>query len=183
VLALEAATRLTGIKRLALYEAPFIVDDSRVTTEHDWAQIREAVATNRRSDAIRFFLKTVGLPSVAIALMRVMPVWSKLKAVALTIRYDGTIVQDNQKGEPLPAHRWASVTAATLIMDGGKSLAWIRHGNWSLANVFQDSQYRTLEGQTHMVNAKVQTPILVEFFNGETSHQEFPLGAASPAVK
>ena len=108
MLALEAATRLTGIKRLALYEAPFIVDDSRVTTKHDWAQIREAVATNRRSDAIRFFLKTVGLPSVAIALMRVMPVWSKLKAVALTIRYDGTIVQDNQKGEPLPAHRWAS---------------------------------------------------------------------------
>jgi len=46
-----------------------------------------------------------------------------------------------------------------------------------------DSQYRTLEGQTHMVNAKVQTPILVEFFNGETSHQEFPLGAASLAVK
>ena len=40
-----------------------------------------------------------------------------------------------------------------------------------------------LEGQTHMVNAKVQTPILVEFFNGENSHQEFPLGAASLAVK
>src|SRR5712691_5427214 len=28
-LALEAAARLTGIRKLALYEAPFIVDDSR----------------------------------------------------------------------------------------------------------------------------------------------------------
>ena len=31
VLALEAANRLSGIKKLALYEAPFIVDDSRGT--------------------------------------------------------------------------------------------------------------------------------------------------------
>jgi hypothetical protein len=183
VLALEAATRLSGIKRLALYEAPFIVDNSRVTTEGDWTQIREAVATNRRSDAVRFFLKAVGLPTLAIALMRLTPVWSKLKAVAPTIPYDGTIVEDNQKGKPLPAHRWVAVTAPTLIMDGGKSPAWIRHANQSLASVVQDSQYRTLEGQTHMVNAKVQTPILVEFFNGENALREFALGPASLAVK
>jgi hypothetical protein len=34
-----------------------------------------------------------------------------------------------------------------------------------------------------MVNAKVQTPILVEFFNGENALREFALGAASLAVK
>src|SRR5258708_328148 len=32
MLALEAASRLDGVKRLALYEAPVIVDDSRSTT-------------------------------------------------------------------------------------------------------------------------------------------------------
>ncbi len=32
VLALESAARLSGIRKLALYEAPFIVDDSRTTT-------------------------------------------------------------------------------------------------------------------------------------------------------
>jgi hypothetical protein len=80
-LSLEAATRQTGIKRLALYEAPFIVDDNRVTTEDDWTQVRE----------------------------------------------------------------------------------------------------RTLEGQTHMVNAKVQTPILVEVVSGENADPEFALGAASLA--
>ena len=42
VLALEAANRLKGLKKLALYEPPFIVDDSRSTTEYDWVRIGEA---------------------------------------------------------------------------------------------------------------------------------------------
>src|SRR5258708_24533021 len=98
VLALEATNRPTGIKKVALYEAPFIVDDSHPTTKDDWVRINEAVATNRRNDAVKFFLKLVGLPAFFIALMRLMPVWSKLKAVAHTIPYDGAIVQDNQRG-------------------------------------------------------------------------------------
>jgi pimeloyl-ACP methyl ester carboxylesterase len=164
VLALEATNRLSGIKKLALYEAPFIVDDSRSTTQHGWARIGEAVAADRRSDAVKLFLKTVGVPDFFIALMRLMPVWSKLKAVAHTLPYDGAIVQDNQRGEPLPAGRWASVTVPSLVMDGGKSPAWMRNANHALASVLPNAQYRTLEGQTHMLKAKAHAPVLVEFF-------------------
>ncbi len=167
VLALEAANRLPGIKKLALYEAPFIVDDSRPTTTNDWVRISEAVAAGRRSDAVKLFLKAVGAPGFFIALMRLMPAWSKLKAVAHTLPYDGAIVQDNQRGKPLPASRWASVTVPTLVMDGGKSPAWMRHANRSLANVLPNAQYRTLEGQTHMVKAAAHAPMLVEFFKGQ----------------
>src|SRR5438552_512090 len=46
VLALEAANRLCGIQKLALYEAPFMLDGSGITTENDWPRIREAVAAN-----------------------------------------------------------------------------------------------------------------------------------------
>jgi pimeloyl-ACP methyl ester carboxylesterase len=95
-----------------------------------------------------------------------MPVWSKLKAVAHTIPYDGAIVQDNQRGKPLPANRWTSVTVPTLVMDGGKSPAWMRHANRSLANVLPNARHRTLEGQTHMVKAEALAPTLVEFFKG-----------------
>src|SRR5713101_5017863 len=119
VLALEAANRLRGIKRLAWYEAPFIVDNSRSTTADDWVRIGEAVAANRRSDAVKLFLKSVGVPAVFVALMRLTPMWRKLKAIAHTLPYDGAIVGDNQRGKPLPAGRWASVTVATLVMDGG----------------------------------------------------------------
>jgi pimeloyl-ACP methyl ester carboxylesterase len=164
VLALEATNRLTGIKKVAVYEAPFIVDDSHPTTKGDWVRINQAIAANRRNDAVKFFLKLIGLPAFFIALMRLMPVWSKLKAVAHTIPYDGAIVQDNQQGKPLPANRWTSVMVPTLVMDGGKSPAWMRHANRSLANVLPNAQHRTLEGQTHMVKAEALAPTLVEFF-------------------
>jgi pimeloyl-ACP methyl ester carboxylesterase len=54
VLALEAANRLSGIKKLALYEAPFIVDGTRPTTEDDWDRISAAVAADRRMQSSSF---------------------------------------------------------------------------------------------------------------------------------
>src|SRR5260370_26662207 len=106
VLALEATNRLTGIKKLALYEAPFIVDDSRPTTTNDWVRISEAVAAGRRSDAVKLFLKAVGAPGFFIALMRLMPAWAKLKTIRQPLPYDGPIVQNNHRGKQLPASLW-----------------------------------------------------------------------------
>jgi pimeloyl-ACP methyl ester carboxylesterase len=166
VLALEATNRLRGIKKLALYEAPFIVDDSRPTTERDWVRIAGAVAANRRSEAVKLFLKLVGVPAFFIAVMPLMPMWSKLKAIAHTLPYDGAIVGDNQRGKPLPAEHWASVTVPALVMDGGKSPAWMRRGNESLANILPNARHQTLEGQTHMLKPKALAPLLVKFFNG-----------------
>jgi pimeloyl-ACP methyl ester carboxylesterase len=165
VLALEAAGRLSGIKKLALYEAPFIVDDSRSAIEEQWARIGEAVAAHRPGAAVKFFLQAVGVPNLFIALMRLMPMWSKLEAIAHTLPYDGAIVQDYQRGRPLPASRWASVKVPTLVMDGGKSPQWMRHGNRALALVLPNAQYRTLDRQTHMLKPKAHAPTLVEFFN------------------
>lgn len=164
VLALDAAKHLKGIKKLALYEAPFIVDDSRSTTEGDWARIAEAIMANRRSKAVKLFLKSVGVPAFIIAAMPLMPMWSKLKAIAHTLVYDGAIVGDNQRGKPLPDDRWASVMVPTLVMDGGKSPEWMRHGNRSLASALPNARYRTLEGQTHMLKPKAHASILVKFF-------------------
>jgi len=165
-LAIEAANRLSGIKKVALYEAPFIVDDGRSTTGRDWVRIGEAVAADRRTDAVKLFLKSVGIPGFFVALMRLIPIWSKLKAIAHTLPYDGAIAQDNQRGKPLQVSRWASVTVPALVMDGGKSRAWMRHANRSLAASLPNAQYRTLEGQTHMLKPKAHAPLFVEFFNG-----------------
>jgi pimeloyl-ACP methyl ester carboxylesterase len=109
----------------------------------------------------------VGVPAVFLAMMRFTSVWSKLKAVAHTLPYDGALVQDYQRGQPLPAGRWPSVTMPTLVMDGGKSPAWIRNAARSLAAVLPNAQYRTLEGQTHMVKPDVHAPVLEAFYSGE----------------
>jgi pimeloyl-ACP methyl ester carboxylesterase len=166
-LALEAANHGLAIKKLALYEAPFIVDDSRPPIPKDFmAQLNNLIAADRPGDAVKLFLKLVGVPAIFIGLMRFMPAWSKLKSVAHTLPHDIAIVQDYQRGKPLPANRWSSVTAPTLVMDGGKSPAWMRHGAQALAGVIPNARLRTLEGQTHMVKPKVLAPALAEFFAG-----------------
>lgn len=166
-LALEAARGGLGVKKLALYEAPFIVDDSRPPlTEEYISQLNQFLESDRRGDAVKLFMKLVGLPSILIALMRFMPAWSKLKGVAHTLPYDTAIVEENQRGKPLPAGRWDSVNMPALVIDGGKSPAWMRTAMKELAGVLPNAQLRTLEGQTHMIKAKVLAPTLEEFFRG-----------------
>lgn len=163
-LALEAAKRIGGIKKLALYEAPFIVDASRPPAADDWRGVRESIAEGRRGEALKLFMTMVGMPAFLIWLMRLMPAWPKLKAVAHTLPYDGALVQDYQRGEPLPADRWAAVTMPTLAVAGGKSPAWMRNAMRALAEVLPHARHRTLAGQTHMVKPKALAPVLVEFF-------------------
>ena len=164
VLALEAAGQIRGMRKLALYEAPLIVNDSRPTTENDWRRIREAIATGRRGDAVKAFLQSVGVPGFVVSLMRWMPIWSKLVAVADTLAHDGSFMEDLQKGKPLSGSRWAAVTMPTLVMDGSKSPKWMHDGTQALTRVLPNAQYRSLAGQTHNVKAKALAPDLIEFF-------------------
>ena len=168
-LALEAANRGLAIEKLALYEAPFIVDDSRAPVPDDYLQRLEGlVASDRRGDAIRLFMRQgVGLPAVFVAMMRIMPAWSKLKAVAPTVIYDATIVDDYQKGRPLPSDRWTSVTMPTLVAVGGKSPDWMRNAMRALADVLPKARRSTLGGQTHIVKPQALAPVLVEFFENK----------------
>jgi pimeloyl-ACP methyl ester carboxylesterase len=164
-LALEAASRGVPMRKLALYEAPFIVDDSRPSLPDDFVpRMNAALASGRRGDAVKMFMKVVGVPGIFVLLMRVMPAWAKLTAVAHTLPYDFAIVGPYQKGQPLPAARWSGVTCPTLVMDGGKSPAWMRSATRALAGVLPNATYRTLGGETHMVKPKALVPPLVEFF-------------------
>jgi pimeloyl-ACP methyl ester carboxylesterase len=164
VLALTAAAHGLPLRKLALYEAPLIVDHSRPSTEKDWAQIEAFVAEGRRGDALKVFLKSVGMPAFAIAVMRWLPVWRKVMAVAHTLPHDGAIVRELQRGEALPAGAWASVTVPALAIAGGRSPAWMQNGTRALADALCNAQCRTLEGQTHDVSAKALAPVLEQFF-------------------
>jgi pimeloyl-ACP methyl ester carboxylesterase len=165
-LALEAASRGLAIEKLALYEAPFIVDDSRPPLADDYlTRLQGRVAADRPGDAIRLFMREgVGLPAVVVALMRFHPAWSKLKAVAHTLPYDAAIVYDYQKGRPLPPEQWSSATMPTLVSAGGKSPDGMRNAMRELADVLPNAKYHTLEGQTHIVKAEALAPVLVKFF-------------------
>jgi pimeloyl-ACP methyl ester carboxylesterase len=164
-LALEAASRLKGIQKLALYEAPFIVDDTHPARPDDYlARLDGLIAANKRGDAVKLFMKTVGAPSIMVNLMRFTPVWSKLTAIAHTLAYDFRVLGDTGSGKPLPAGRWDAATMPTLVMDGGKSPTYMRNAQRAIADVLPKADYRTLAGQTHMLSAEAVAPVLKEFF-------------------
>lgn len=165
-LALEAASRLPIIKKLAIYEVPFIVDNTRAAVPPDYlAKLTKLVESGQRGAAIKFFMKTgVGLPAILVALMPIMPGWSKMKSIAHTLINDTTFMVDLQRGNPLPTERWSSVTMPTLVIDGGKSPLWVRNAAKSLANTLPNAAYKTLEGQTHIVKPEALAPVLIDFF-------------------
>jgi pimeloyl-ACP methyl ester carboxylesterase len=165
-LALEAAKRIPAIAKLAVYEPPFIIDDTRPPLPDAYlARLTGLVSEGRRGDAVKMFMSFVGTPAIFTAVMPLTPVWPKLKAVAPTLVYDTTIVQDHQRGAPLTAAEWAAVKASALVAAGAKSPAWMTNGTRSLAAALPDATYRTLPGQNHMVKARAIAPVLTGFFN------------------
>ncbi len=169
VLALESArTHPELITKLALYEPPFIVDDSRPLLPADYvSHLDDLVSEGRRGDAVEFFMTTaVGVPADVVAGMRGQPFWSSLEATAHTLAYDGTIMGDTMGGSPAPLRRWASVGVPALVMDGGASPDWQRHAVRALAEVLPNARHLTLEGQDHGPASEVLAPALVEFLLG-----------------
>jgi pimeloyl-ACP methyl ester carboxylesterase len=160
-LALVAARSGVPIDRLALYEAPFIVDDTHAPNDPELpARLRALVEQGRRGDAVRLFLRTVGAPGPMIALMRLMPVWKKLTGVAHTLPHDLTIVIDHEQGRPLPEGLYDAVAAPTLVIAGGKSPDYLRNAQAAVAEAVPDGRLETLPGQTHMIKAKVTAPVV-----------------------
>jgi len=166
VLALEAAAATPGIRKLVLYEPPFIVDDSRPPLPDDYVQhLDELVANGRRAEAVEYFMTVgVGVPAGAIPSMKDSPFWPSLEAIAHTISYDGRVMGDNMAGKPLSSDRWSTVTNPALVIDGGASPPSLRNAVRALVDVLPNAKRLTLEGQTHEVDPAVLTPVLVEFF-------------------
>jgi pimeloyl-ACP methyl ester carboxylesterase len=169
VLALESArVHPDLIAKLALYEPPFIVDDSRSLLPADYVpHLENLVSAGRPGDAVVFFLTTaVGVPAEIVTGMREQPFWSAFEAMAHTLAYDGTIMGDTMGGSPAPLRRWASVRGPALVMDGGASPDWQRHAVRALAQILPDARHVTLEGQDHGPDSDVLAPVLVDFFVG-----------------
>lgn len=179
VLALEAAGRLPKkVKKLALYEPPFIIDDSRPPVPEDYVeQLDEAIAAGRPGDAVEIFMtQALLIPAEFIAQMRTAPAgkvsdegtqppeWAEMEEVAHTLAYDGRVMGDTMSGKPLPAGRWRSVTSPTLVLTGGNSEAFFHDGAKALVDSLPEARHRILEGQDHAASPEAVAPVLIEFF-------------------
>ena len=163
VLALLAAATGVGstMRKLALWEPPFIVDDSRPKVPADYKQQLESLlAQNRRGDMVELFMTTaVGMPKEFVAPMRQAPFWAAQEAVAHTLVYDATIMGDYS----LPRTRITRLQVPTLVLDGGTT-PWLSAAADAVATALPKAQRRTLAGQQHNVDAAAIAPALAAFF-------------------
>jgi pimeloyl-ACP methyl ester carboxylesterase len=167
ILALEAANQMPHkVQKLALYEPPFIVNDSRPPLPQDFVeQLEGAIAAGRPGDAIDIIMSEVLLiPAQNLGALRDDPLWEDMVKVAPTLVYDGRIQIDFMRGQPLPRDRWMAVDFPTLVINGENSQSFFNDGAKALVDFLPDAQQRILEGQSHEVDMKVLAPVLKEFF-------------------
>jgi pimeloyl-ACP methyl ester carboxylesterase len=155
-LAGEAVRQLRGIRRLALFEAPYVIDHTHEPLPPNFIEETKAlVASDNRGAAVKKFMRYVGTPAVAVFAMSLLPFWKKLTSIAHTLANDLEIIAPHHQGRPFPEGKWSMVTVPVLVMAGGKSPAWMQNAMKAWADAFPNAVHQTLAGQTHMVKQDV----------------------------
>ncbi|MGQ4488363.1 alpha/beta fold hydrolase [Streptomyces sp. SAS_281] len=168
VLALEATARGSAVPRLALYEPPFVTDDSRPPLPADYvAHLTELTGRGASGDAVEYFMSVaVGVPGEVVAGMRQAPFWTDLEAVAHTLSYDGRVMGDTMSGRPLPVERWASVTVPVLVGSGDMGAPHMLTGARELAAAGDNFTLQVFPGAEHDISPQAMAPALAAFFGG-----------------
>ena len=102
------------------------------------------------------------MPAFIPVVMRLLPLWRRLKRVAHTIPYDWALLGDDHQGKPLDPAEWAPVTAPAVVLSGAKSPAQLRNAARAMAAVLPNAEHVELPGQSHNPSMKVLAPVLVD---------------------
>ena len=164
-LALRSTRVLPQIHKLAVYEPPIIVDESREPLPGDYVErLDAATIEGRPGDALTIFMTdAIGLPGPILDQLRGSPMWPAFEGVAHTLAYDGRVVGDSMSGHPLGAE-WGDVAAPVLVVIGGASDRFMHDGGGALTELLPNASCQVLDGQDHNVDAKALAPVLIDFF-------------------
>lgn len=168
VLALRAAASGLNIEKMVLFQPPVIVDTTGHLPPADFVEQLDAlVAADKRSDAAKYFMVNgMGAPSFAITMMKLMPVWKKLKAVANTLPYDLAVMGDTINGKPLAEKPWGAVKAPTQVLAGGKSVARVQTAAKAMAEALPNGEYKVVDKYSFEIPADQAAPLLKQYFLG-----------------
>jgi len=160
---MEAAARGLSpkMKKLAVWEPPYILEGSRPPIPQDYKeQLSKLLHEGRKGDMIELFLtKAVGLPAEFVAPMRQAPFWAAQEAFAPTLVYDAILLGDFS----LPREHLTKATVETLVIDGG-TIPWMSQAAQAVADTLPHAYRRTIAGQPHNVADEAMAPVLIEYF-------------------
>ncbi len=160
-LALEAARSGAPVLRMVCYEAPFILDSSHPVDDPDFSRhLQHLLDEGRPGEAVTSFFRLMEMPAPVRLLVRVLPLWKKLTAVAHTLPYEFALLAPFRQQAPLPPGYYDSVTAETLMVSGDKSYPYMRNAQPLIAAALPQGRVETLPGQTHDVKHKAIAPLI-----------------------
>jgi pimeloyl-ACP methyl ester carboxylesterase len=167
-LVLRAANQGVPITSLALFEPPFIVDDSRPPMPDGVrSQLESLSAAGRRADAVALFMTLAGTPAEMVAQFRTEPWFAGLEAVAPTLAYDVAVLEGTQEGLPISRSMTEHVTQPTLVIVSSPGLPWMHNGCQVLVEAMRNARLIKLEGEFHRLQPEVLAPAISQFF-GQT---------------
>lgn len=161
-LALQGAVAGLPMKKLLMYEAPFVPvpKDGKTASQHVEA-LWELVKGDRRGAAVRYFMcDVVGMPKPIGYLFALVPMWPKLKAVAHTLPYDLSILAD----EAILGPRAQGVKIPVMVAGGTKSPEALQQAVTRVAAAIPGATLRWVDGQTHNLAAVPAAEMMRSFF-------------------
>jgi pimeloyl-ACP methyl ester carboxylesterase len=155
-LALEAAAAGVPMRMLAAHEPPY-----SDTFDPDYEKrVTALVAQGERSEAVTYFMRTVGVPGFFVVIMRLMPFWKLAVAAAHTLPYDAAAMS----GFEVPEKRFAQIRVPTVVLWGDKTPPALQKAAQRVAAVVPGATLRVLPKQNHGVKPAALRPALVEIF-------------------
>jgi pimeloyl-ACP methyl ester carboxylesterase len=162
VLALKAVSSGLNIKKLALYEPPFVVGHQQNAPPADHQQqLKQLIANHQEGAAVKFFLKKImGVPAFVTLIMPLTPNWAKMKSMAKSLQYDSAVMGNFS----LPVAQLKSIMNPTIVMGGEKSPELLRASVKAVAETMPNAKLSVMVGQNHNVNVDLLAPLIIDFF-------------------
>ncbi|HET7274100.1 MAG TPA: alpha/beta hydrolase [Longimicrobiaceae bacterium] len=169
VLALEAALDLGGdrVDKVVMYDPPYVHDEAERSEYGKLSQqVRDLLRVGKNARAMTTFLKGIGMPKLFVYLVRLMPGWRTMAALAPTLAYDIALTRNLP-----PVVRAARITVPVQLIVGEKSPAGIHDVANQLVKAIPGATFIQLAGQGHMAGAKAILPVLAGFLKPHAKKQ------------
>lgn len=157
-LALEATAAGVPVRRLAVYEPPYVPGEGTAPETAD--RMASLCVDGRPDEAALFFLRNTGMGDEQLAQMQAAPFWARMVGLAPQLAYD---VRLGNGGE-VPVDRLAAIQCPTLALAGELSAPWASDGAATIAAAVADGRSEIVDGQRHGVDQGVAAAFLIKFF-------------------
>ncbi|MGC0412274.1 pimeloyl-ACP methyl ester carboxylesterase [Streptomyces sp. SAI-163] len=92
-LVLRAAASGLPVRRVAVYEVPYAMDDAAARAAAEYTErLTEVLGQGRRGDAVELFLRHTGLGEEMIRGARQSPMWAGMESLASSLAYDDAVL-------------------------------------------------------------------------------------------